>query len=62
MRSPLGVWGSMLGFVLVSAAVIQTLRSSRINEIGGLVFFAALTVAYFFLRRRRRNSQPELPT
>jgi amino acid transporter, AAT family len=25
MRSPLGVWGSMLGFVLVSAAVFQTL-------------------------------------
>ncbi len=62
MRSPLGIWGSMLGFVLVSAAVIQTLRSSRINEIGGLVFFAMLTVAYFFLRGRRRNSQPELPT
>src|SRR5208283_3637782 len=62
MRSPLGVWGSMLGFVLVSAAVIQTLRSSRINEIGGLVFFAVLTIAYFLLQRRRQNSQPELPT
>jgi AAT family amino acid transporter len=62
MRSPLGVWGSMLGFVLVSAAVIQTLRSSRINQIGGLAFFAVLTIAYIFLRRRRQTPRPELPT
>jgi amino acid transporter, AAT family len=61
MRSPLGVWGSMLGFVLVSAAVLQTLRSSRINEIGGLAFFVGLTVAYSFLRRRRQTPRPELP-
>lgn len=54
MRSPLGLWGSMIGCVLVSAAILQTLFSSRINTIGGLVFFAALTVAYFLLKRRRQ--------
>ena len=54
MRSPLGVWGSILGFVLASAAVLHTLFATRINEIGGLVFFAALTIAYFILKRRRR--------
>jgi AAT family amino acid transporter len=53
MRSPLGIWGSMLGFVLVSAAIIQTLRSSRINQLGGLVFFVGLTIAYLLLKRRR---------
>ena len=53
MRSPIGVWGSMLGFVLVSAAVLQTLFSSRINEVGGFVFFVALTVAYLLLKRRK---------
>jgi L-asparagine transporter-like permease len=58
MRSPLGVWGSMIGFVLVSAAVIQTLRSSRINEVGGLVFFAALTIAYVLLKRNRVAMKP----
>src|ERR1700730_12260459 len=30
MRSPLGVWGSVLGFVLVSAAVLHTLFASRV--------------------------------
>jgi L-asparagine transporter-like permease len=54
MRSPLGIWGSMVGFVLVTAAVLQTLRSSRINELGGLVFFVVLTLAYILLKRRRR--------
>jgi AAT family amino acid transporter len=50
MRSPLGKWGSVVGFVLVSAAVLQTLFSTRVNAIGGIVFFAALTGAYFLLR------------
>jgi amino acid transporter, AAT family len=52
MRSPFGVWGSILGFVLVSAAVLHTLFSSRINAYGGLAFFAILTVAYILMRRR----------
>jgi AAT family amino acid transporter len=50
MRSPLGKWGSVVGFVLVSAAVLQTLFSTRVNAIGGIGFFAALTGAYFLLR------------
>ncbi len=53
MRSPLGVWGSILGFVLVCIAVFHTLLSSRVNEIGGLVFFFMLTVAYTFVKRGR---------
>ena len=43
MRSPLGIWGSMLGFILASAAVLHTLFATRINAIGGLTFLAALT-------------------
>jgi amino acid transporter, AAT family len=53
MRSPLGMWGSLLGFVLASAFIIQTLRSSRINQLGGLIFFVGLTIAYLLLKRRR---------
>jgi AAT family amino acid transporter len=55
MRSPLGIWGSMLGFVLASAAVLHTLFATRVNAIGGLFFFAALTVAYLLLRPLRRR-------
>src|ERR1700733_7367886 len=54
MRSPLGVWGSVLGFVLVSAAVLHTLLASRVNVIGGLTFLVILTVAYIFLQRSRQ--------
>jgi AAT family amino acid transporter len=53
LRSPLGMWGSILGFLLASAFIIQTLRSSRINQLGGLVFFVGLTVAYLLLKRHR---------
>ena len=54
MRSPLGISGSMLGFVFASAAILHTLFATRINEIGGLVFFAVLTLAYLLLKRRRQ--------
>jgi L-asparagine transporter-like permease len=53
MRSPLGMWGSAFGFVLVTAAIVQTLRSSRVNQVGGLIFFLGLTVAYVLLKRNR---------
>jgi amino acid transporter, AAT family len=53
MRSPLGRWGSVFGFVLVSVAVLHTLFASRVNAIGGLIFLAVLTVAYFLLKHRR---------
>jgi amino acid transporter, AAT family len=52
MRSSFGMWGSVLGAVLVSIAVIHTLFASRVNELAGLVFFAALTIAYFLLNHR----------
>jgi L-asparagine transporter-like permease len=53
MRSPLGVWGSMLGFVLVCVAVLHTLFASRVNQLGGLFFFLVLTIAYFLLKPLR---------
>jgi AAT family amino acid transporter len=53
MRSPLGMWGSVLGCILATIAVLHTLFATRINAIGGLVFFAALTGAYIAIKRRR---------
>ena len=55
LRSPLGMWGSILGFLLASVFIIQTLRSSRVNQLGGLIFFVGLTIAYALLKRRRRK-------
>lgn len=54
MRSPLGIWGSVIGFVMVSIAIVHTLFSSPVNRIGGLVFFTGLTVAYLLLKRARK--------
>jgi len=56
MRSPLGMWGSVLGCILAAIAVLHTLFATRINAVGGLVFFAALTIAYLLLKRRRQAS------
>ena len=55
MHSPLGIWGSILGFVLVSVAIIHTVLASRINELGSLIFFGGLTIAYLFLKRHRQT-------
>jgi L-asparagine transporter-like permease len=57
MLSPLGIWGSIIGFVLTCAAVLHTLFATRINAIGGFTFFAALTAAYLFLKRSRKSSK-----
>ncbi len=54
MRSPLGVWGSAVGFILVSATIVHTVFSTRINQISALVFYTALTAAYFWLKGRQK--------
>ena len=55
MHSPLGIWGSFLGFVLVSTAVLHTLFATRVNEVGGFAFFAVLSAAYLLLKRQHRK-------
>jgi len=49
-RSPLGKWGSIIGLVVVLAAIAKTWYDSRINLIAGLTFLIGLTVLYFLLR------------
>ena len=56
MRSPFGVWGSIIGFILVSITVLHTLFLTQINAIGGLTFFVLLTIVYIFLKRSRQES------
>lgn len=54
MRSPLGVWGSILGLILVSVALVQTWLSPIVNLFSGLTCLALLTIAFAILRPRRR--------
>lgn len=55
LRSPLGAAGSILGFVLVSIALVQTWLSPRVNLWSGLACLAMLVVAFLILKSRRRR-------
>jgi amino acid transporter, AAT family len=55
MRAPLGPAGSVLGFVLVCAAVFKGWWDSRVNLISGVALLVGLTVAYFAIRHRQKR-------
>ena len=57
VRSPLGAWGSAIGFAVIAAAVLKTWWDSRVNLITGLVYLIALTVIYFVIRATRPTSK-----
>lgn len=51
LRSPLGSWGSILGFVLIIVSIFET--NSRLALISGAVFVVVLTLAYWLIHPRR---------
>ncbi len=51
MRSPLGAWGSALGFVLILVAILETGWNSHLTLISGAVYMVVLTAAYFLLKK-----------
>jgi L-asparagine transporter-like permease len=56
VRSPLGGWGSAVGFIVVVIAVLRTWWDSRVNLLSGLFYLIVVTSAYFLLRPARRRS------
>ena len=52
MRSPLGAGGSILGFMLIIVAVLETSWHSRLTLVSIAVYMAALTGAYFLLKKK----------
>lgn len=50
LRSPLGSWGSALGFVAVSVALLQTWLHPLVNLWSGLALFGVLTLTFLVLR------------
>jgi L-asparagine transporter-like permease len=56
LRSPLGKWGSVLGLILVSAALIQTWLFPLVNLSSGLACLVLLVVAYTMAKRHRQVS------
>jgi amino acid transporter, AAT family len=56
LRSPLGAWGSGLGFVLILVALLQTGWHSQLTLISGAVYMVVLTAAYFLMKRKPQNA------
>ena len=57
LHSPLGIWGSILGFIGVSFALLQTWFHPRVNLWSGLACVGVLTVAYLILRNQRAQEK-----
>jgi len=55
MRSPIGGWGSLLGFVLISSAILKTWWDSRVSLVSGLLYLLVLSLAYLLLRPLNRG-------
>lgn len=55
MRSPLGVWGSVIGLVVVLASVAKTWWDSQVNLISGVALLVGLTVAYAAIKYSRSS-------
>jgi amino acid transporter, AAT family len=56
LRSPLGAWGSFLGLVLVSGALVQTWLHPIVNLYSGLACLAVLVIAFVALKPARRET------
>jgi L-asparagine transporter-like permease len=52
LRSPLGIWGSVIGFVAVTIALVQTWLHPMVNLLSGLALLAVLTLCYQLLRNK----------
>lgn len=55
LRSPLGRWGSIVGFVMVTVATIQTWLSPRMNLWSALTCLTVLIAAYLLIKPHRRK-------
>ncbi len=50
MRSPLGPWGSIVGFAMVIIAILESGLKSHLTLISGAVYIVVLTAAYYALK------------
>jgi len=57
MRSPFGPWGSIIGFILVIAAILESGLKSHLTLISGAVYMVVLSLAYLLIKPGRKASQ-----
>ena len=53
LQSPLGGWGSIIGFTVVCAVILKGWWDSRVNLISGLLYLLLLTGAWWLIKRTR---------
>jgi purine-cytosine permease-like protein len=51
MRSPLGAWGSVFGFVLIIVSVLEIGWRSHLTLVSGAAYIVVLSVAYWLLKK-----------
>jgi L-asparagine transporter-like permease len=61
LHSPLGKWGSILGFILVTVALIQTWLYPTMNLWSGLACLGVLVLAYA-VAKQHRKATPQPPS
>lgn len=54
LQSPLGGWGSILGFTVVCAVILKGWWDSRVNRISGVLYLLLLTAAWWLIKRTRK--------
>ncbi len=56
MRSPVGTWGSTLGFILICSAILKTWWDSTLSLASGTGYLLVLTVIYSLMKKSRHES------
>jgi amino acid transporter, AAT family len=56
LRSPLGAWGSAVGFVVVCAVIVKGWWDSSVNLISAALYLILLTIAWWVIKRMRKAS------
>jgi AAT family amino acid transporter len=54
LRSPLGAWGSAVGFVVVCAVIVKGWWDSSVNLISAALYLILLTAAWWVIKRARK--------
>ena len=56
LRSPLGLWGSVVGLFMIVFTILKGWWDSRINLVSGVGYLIILTAAYWLLKNSRKRS------
>jgi AAT family amino acid transporter len=54
LRSPLGGWGSILGFTVICSVILKGWYDSRVNLVSGVLYLLLLTAAWWVIKRTRK--------